>query len=83
MKTVTPLVAYMPLVDASPLIVAHDMGLARAEGIELDLIAAPSWSSVRHMLAFGHVDAAISSRRSRWRWRWASVGCPSRSRRCR
>ena len=31
---------------------------AEAEGIALDLIAAPSWSSVRDMLAFSRVDAA-------------------------
>ena len=51
-------VAYMPLVDAAPLILAEEMGFAAAEGISLDLIAAPSWSSVRDMLAFGRVDAA-------------------------
>jgi NitT/TauT family transport system ATP-binding protein len=34
------------------------MGFAQSEGIALDLIAAPSWSSVRDMLAFGRVDAA-------------------------
>ncbi|KUP90603.1 ABC transporter substrate-binding protein [Tritonibacter horizontis] len=58
MKMVTLPVAYMPLVDAAPLIVAQEMGFAEAEGIALDLIAAPSWSSVRDMLAFGRVDAA-------------------------
>ncbi len=58
MKTVTLPVAYMPLVDAAPLIVAQEMGFAEPEGISLDLIAAPSWSSVRDMLAFGRVDAA-------------------------
>lgn len=58
MKTVTIPVAYMPLVDAAPLIVAQDLGFAEAEGLSLDLIAAPSWSSVRDMLAFGRVDAA-------------------------
>ncbi|SDE67465.1 ABC transporter substrate-binding protein [Ruegeria marina] len=58
MKTVTLPVAYVPLVDAAPLIVACEMGFAHEEGIELDLVAAPSWSSVRDMLAFGRVDAA-------------------------
>mgnify|MGYP001793902445 CR=1 FL=1 len=58
MKTVTLPVAYMPLVDAAPLIVAQDLGFAEAEGLALNLIAAPSWSSVRDMLAFGRVDAA-------------------------
>ncbi|MEC9103688.1 MAG: ABC transporter substrate-binding protein, partial [Pseudomonadota bacterium] len=51
-------VAYVPLVDAAPLIIAQDMGFAAAEGISLDLISAPSWSSIRDMLAFGRVDAA-------------------------
>ena len=51
-------VAYMPLVDAAPLIIAQEMGFAEAEGVALDLVAAPSWSSVRDMLAFGRVDAA-------------------------
>ncbi|MEM1076387.1 MAG: CmpA/NrtA family ABC transporter substrate-binding protein [Pseudomonadota bacterium] len=58
MKTVSLPVAYVPLVDAAPLIIAEEMGFAAAEGISLDLIAAPSWSSVRDMLAFGRVDAA-------------------------
>lgn len=58
MKTVTLPVAYMPLLDAAPLIVAQEMGFAEAEGITLDLVSAPSWSSVRDMLAFGRVDAA-------------------------
>lgn len=58
MKTVSLPVAYMPLVDAAPLIAAQEMGFAEAEGLSLDLVAAPSWSSVRDMLAFGRVDAA-------------------------
>lgn len=58
MRTVAIPFAYMPLVDAAPVIVAEEMGFAAAEGISLDLIAAPSWSSVRDMLAFGRVDAA-------------------------
>ncbi|WP_417210259.1 ABC transporter substrate-binding protein [Antarctobacter sp.] len=58
MKAVTLPIAYVPLVDAAPLVVAHEMGFAREEGVEFDLISAPSWSSVRDMLAFGRVDAA-------------------------
>lgn len=58
MNSVRLSVAYMPLVDAAPLIAAHEMGFAASEGLALDLIAAPSWSSVRDMLAFGRVDAA-------------------------
>ncbi|MBU2957673.1 ABC transporter substrate-binding protein [Paracoccus sp. 1_MG-2023] len=58
MKMLRLPIAYMPLVDAAPLIVAQEMGFAANEGLDLDLIAAPSWSSVRDMLAFGRVDAA-------------------------
>jgi len=58
MRRVTLPVAYMPLVDAAPLIIAQEMGFAEDEAIALDLIAAPSWSSLRDMLGFGRVDAA-------------------------
>ncbi len=58
MRTVNLPVAFIPLVDAAPLIVAREMGFDHAEGISLDLRPAPSWSSLRDMLAFGHVDAA-------------------------
>ena len=56
--SVTVPVAFIPLVDAAPLIVAREMGFAGEEGIELDLQRAPSWSVVRDMLVFGRVDAA-------------------------
>ncbi|MEM7487506.1 MAG: ABC transporter substrate-binding protein [Pseudomonadota bacterium] len=51
-------VAYVPLADAAPLIAAEEMGFAREEGLALDLVRAPSWSSLRDMLAFGSVEAA-------------------------
>ena len=50
--------AFMPLTDAAPLIAAEEMGFAREEGLVLDLVRAPSWSSLRDMLAFGAVEAA-------------------------
>ena len=58
MKTVSLPIAFIPLVDAAPLIVARELGFAESEGLSLDLVAAPSWSSVRDWLAFGRVDAA-------------------------
>ncbi|MEM6310950.1 MAG: ABC transporter substrate-binding protein [Pseudomonadota bacterium] len=51
-------VAFIPLTDAAPLITAADMGFAQEEGLSLELVRAPSWSSVRDMLAFGRVEAA-------------------------
>lgn len=58
MRPTTLSVGYIPLIDAAPLIVAQEMGFAAEEGLSLDLRPAPSWSSVRDMLAFGRVDAA-------------------------
>ncbi|MCB4458134.1 CmpA/NrtA family ABC transporter substrate-binding protein [Leisingera sp. McT4-56] len=49
---------YLPLTDAAPLIAAQEMGFAAEERLTLDLHRAPSWSSLRDMLAFGKVDAA-------------------------
>lgn len=49
---------YVPLVDAAPLIVAEALGFAEEEGLHLCLRAAPSWASLRDMLAVGQVQAA-------------------------
>ena len=49
---------FIPLVDAAPLIVAHEMGFAAEEGLLFDLHRAPSWSALRDMLSHAHVDAA-------------------------
>ncbi len=51
-------VAFIPLTDAAPLITAAEMGFAREEGLALNLVRAPSWSSLRDMLTFGRVEAA-------------------------
>jgi len=49
---------FIPLVDAAPLIVAHEMGFAAEEGLALTLARAPSWSALRDMLRIGRLDAA-------------------------
>jgi two-component system, oxyanion-binding sensor len=49
---------YVPLLDAAPLIVAQTLGFGDEEGLDLILDAAPSWSALRDMLAFGQVEAA-------------------------
>ncbi|WP_068115002.1 ABC transporter substrate-binding protein [Tropicimonas marinistellae] len=55
----TPLEAgIIPLVDAAPLIIAREIGFAEEEGLDLRLHRAPSWSSLRDMLALGQIDAA-------------------------
>ncbi len=58
MKGVVLSVGFIPLVDAAPLIAAQEMGFAAEEGLALDLVKAPSWSSLRDMLVFGRVEAA-------------------------
>lgn len=51
---------YIRLVDAAPVIVAHELGFAEQQGLSLELRAAPSWSwsTLRDMLALGQVVAA-------------------------
>ncbi|WP_299365396.1 ABC transporter substrate-binding protein [uncultured Paracoccus sp.] len=49
---------YLPLLDASPLIVAAELGFAREEGLELDLVRLRSWAQSRDMLGAGLIDAA-------------------------
>ncbi|WP_146588191.1 CmpA/NrtA family ABC transporter substrate-binding protein [Puniceibacterium confluentis] len=58
MKNAVLSVGFIPLLDAAPLIVAQEMGFAAEEGITLDLVRAPSWSSLRDMLSYGRVEAA-------------------------
>ncbi|MEO0665947.1 MAG: ABC transporter substrate-binding protein, partial [Pseudomonadota bacterium] len=58
MKLDTLKIGFIPLVDAAPLIVAAEMGLAEEEGLKLDLEKAPTWSLLRDQLCFGRVDAA-------------------------
>jgi NitT/TauT family transport system ATP-binding protein len=50
--------AYVPLTDAAPLIVADALGFAREEGLSLDLFRAASWAQARDMLMTGQVAAA-------------------------
>jgi len=49
---------YVPLVDCAPLVIALELGFARNEGLDLNLVKQPSWSALRDMLALGHLDAA-------------------------
>lgn len=50
--------AYVPLTDAAPVIIARELGFAAAEGIALDLVQARSWALLRDFLAAGSVEAA-------------------------
>ncbi|MBO9407758.1 ABC transporter substrate-binding protein [Shimia sp. R9_1] len=58
MRTLPLSVGFMPLVDAAPLIVAHELGFAEEEGLSLHLQSAPSWSTLRDRLVLGQIEAA-------------------------
>lgn len=49
---------FVPLCDAAPLVAAAEKGFARAEGLEIELSAEPSWATLRDRLALGYLDAA-------------------------
>ncbi|MGR3747386.1 ABC transporter substrate-binding protein [Paracoccus sp. (in: a-proteobacteria)] len=49
---------YIPLIDAAPLIVAHELGFAAEEGLTLDLVRLGAWAQSRDMLGAGLIDAA-------------------------
>ena len=49
---------FIPLADASALIVAVDKGFCAAEGLDVELIREVSWSNVRDKLNIGLFDAA-------------------------
>ena len=51
-------IGFLPLVDAALPIVAHEMGLAEAAGVRIELIKDMSWATVRDRLLYGHTDAA-------------------------
>jgi NitT/TauT family transport system ATP-binding protein len=57
-ETVTVNAGFLPLLDASLLIVARELGFCEDEGIDLRLHRETSWASIRDRLAVGHFDAA-------------------------
>lgn len=51
-------VGFVPLLDMAPIAIANELGFAASEGFTLDLVRAPSWSSLRDMLLWDQVEAA-------------------------
>lgn len=51
-------IGYIPLVDATLLLVAEKFGFAAEEGLQLDLVPEVSWANIRDKLNLGIFDAA-------------------------
>ncbi|MDV2080620.1 CmpA/NrtA family ABC transporter substrate-binding protein [Marinobacter xestospongiae] len=49
---------FVPLLDSTPLIMARELGLFDAEGLEVELMKEGSWASVRDKVSFGLLDGA-------------------------
>ena len=49
---------FVPLVDAAPLIVAHELGFFEKFGLSVTLERVVGWASVRDKIVFGELDAA-------------------------
>ena len=51
-------IGFIPLCDATALLIAVDKGFAAAEGLDIELVREVSWSNVRDKLNIGLFDAA-------------------------
>ncbi|MEI8194693.1 MAG: CmpA/NrtA family ABC transporter substrate-binding protein [Phycisphaerae bacterium] len=51
-------IGFVPLIDAAPLIVAHERGFFQQEGLEVTLLKQIGWANVRDKLTFGQLDAS-------------------------
>ena len=51
-------VGFLALLDAAPLVVAHELGLFEAEGLTASLRRQPGWASVRDKMLYGAIDVA-------------------------
>lgn len=51
-------IGFMPLLDCALLVVAHEVGMARQQGLSLRLLRESSWANIRDRVAIGHFDAA-------------------------
>ncbi|MFH1532920.1 MAG: ABC transporter substrate-binding protein [Pseudomonadota bacterium] len=49
---------FIPIVCSAPLIYAHQSGLFRKAGLEVELRPAPGWSGVKELMVHGKIDAA-------------------------
>ena len=51
-------VGFIPITCATPLIMAHPLGLYRNQGLEVELVRTPGWGVVRERMLKGEYDAS-------------------------
>ena len=51
---------FVPLLDSAPLVVAHELGFWKKQGLEVELWKQPSWASVRDKVLAGELNASHS-----------------------
>src|SRR5262245_17751468 len=51
-------VGFLPLTDAAPLIVAHELGIYARHGIRVELSREVGWATIREKIVYGELDAA-------------------------
>src|SRR5262245_22354936 len=51
-------IGFVPLIDASPIIAAAELGFFNDEGLSVELERQIGWGNVRDKLTFGHLDAS-------------------------
>src|ERR1700747_2015747 len=53
-------IGFVPLNDAAPLIMAHELGLFASFGLEVELSREVGWATIQDKVIFGELDAAHS-----------------------
>ena len=51
-------IGFLSLLDAAPLVAAHELGLFEAEGLATTLRRQPGWATIRDKILYGAIDAA-------------------------
>jgi ABC-type nitrate/sulfonate/bicarbonate transport system substrate-binding protein len=51
-------IGFVALIDAAPIIMAHELGYFRKEGLDVSLCRQIGWGNVRDKLAFGQLNAS-------------------------
>ncbi|MEM1083800.1 MAG: CmpA/NrtA family ABC transporter substrate-binding protein [Verrucomicrobiota bacterium] len=51
---------FVPLNDCAPVAVAHELGIFKKYGLNVEISRQPGWATVRDMLFYGELDAAQS-----------------------